>query len=384
VGLTGYVASRDEGVSAMDLSFLRPLYARSGPWASVYLDASRDTEDAANALELRWRGLRDRLADQGAAPPTLRALGEAALRHAPRPGEYGLALSAADGEVVLSQYLSAPPRRDLAAYGPLPHAMPLVAQRGEEIAWLRVLVSRTGADVDAVSAGGLPRQARITGGTEHPLRKVGPGAWSQARFQREAEVTWRRNAGDAAVATAALADAVGAEVLVVAGDRQARRMLVDQLPKRWRERTVQTDAGSRALGADPEPLTEVTIQAIAEVAAGRTSRTLDKYGAQQGRGNGLAAVVDALRRAQVETLLLVDDPSSTDQLWIGPEPTQIALDPDDLTAQSVTDVRQVRADAALLRALAGTHADLVLVGPDEAVLDGGVGVVLRYADASTD
>ncbi|MDG4766291.1 Vms1/Ankzf1 family peptidyl-tRNA hydrolase [Solwaraspora sp. WMMD406] len=367
----------------MDLSFLRPLYARPGPWASVYLDASRDTEDAAEALNLRWRSLRDRLDEQGADPDTVRAMDLALRRHVPRPGEYGLALGAAGGEVMMHDYLSAPPRRDLATVGPLPHVMPLVAQRGEEISWLRVLVSRTGADVDAVSAGALPRQLSVDGSAAYPIRKVQPGAWSQARFQRAAEVSWRRNAGDSAVATAALADEVGAEVLVVAGDPQARRLLIAQLPRRWQERTVETDAGARALGADPEPLTDVTIQAIAEVAAGRSARVLDRFGAQQGRGVGLSAVVEALRRAQVDTLLLVDDPSSTRRLWIGPEATQIALEPGELGAMSVAEAREVRADAALLRALAATDADLVLVGPDEADLDGGVGAVLRYADQST-
>ncbi|MFY1694112.1 MULTISPECIES: Vms1/Ankzf1 family peptidyl-tRNA hydrolase [unclassified Solwaraspora] len=367
----------------MDLSFLQPLYSRPGPWASVYLDASRDTEDAVEALELRWRALRQQLEQQGADQLSVAALGHAVLRHVPRAGEYGLALSATDGEVVLQNYLPAPPRHDLAVVGPLPHAMPLVAQRGEEISWLRVLVSRTGADIDAVSAGGLPRQANVTGPASHPIRKVNPGAWSQARFQRAAEVSWQRNAGHSAAATAALADQVGAEVLVVAGDPQARELLISELPRRWQSRTVQTDVGSRAVGADPEPLTEVTIQAIAEVAAAHTGQALDRYGAQRGRGDGIGAVVDALQRAQVDTLLLVDDPSSTQRLWIGPEPTHIALDPDELTAMSVAAPREVRADAALLRALAGTDADLVLVGPGEADLDGGVGAVLRYLDPAT-
>lgn len=367
----------------MDLSFLRPLYARPGPWASVYLDASRDTEDAAEALELRWRALAAQLQQQGADPATIAAVGSGVLRHVPRSGEYGLALSAAGGEVVLQDYLPAPPRRDLAAVGPLPHAMPLVAQRGEEISWIRVLVSRTGAEIDAVSAGGLPRQLGVTGSATQPIRKVKPGAWSQARFQRAAETSWHRNAGQSAAATVALAEQVGAEVLVVAGDPQARQLLIDRLPRRWQSRTVQTDVGSRAVGADPEPLTEATIQAIAEVAGAHTERALDRYGAQGGRGDGLPAVVEALRRGQVDTMLLVDDPSSTQRIWVGPEPTQIALDPTELTAMSVDEPREVRADAALLRALAATDADLVLVGAQEAELDGGVGAVLRYTDAVT-
>ena len=50
----------------MDMSKLRDVATAPGPFASVYLDASHDTEDAAKIAELRWRGLRDQLADPGA------------------------------------------------------------------------------------------------------------------------------------------------------------------------------------------------------------------------------------------------------------------------------------------------------------------------------
>lgn len=366
----------------MELSFLRPLYAQPGPWASVYLDASRDTEDAAAAVELRWRALRESLTEQGADRDTVAAVDLAVRRHEPWPGDYGVAAFASRGSLVHLEYLSAPPRRDLADYGPVPHTMPLVAQRGEQIAWVRVLADRAGADVDAVSAGGIPRQARIRGRDSFPLRKVQPGGWAQSRFQREAEMAWHRNAGDSALATADLADAVGAEVVVVAGDQRARAALAAQLPHRWQDRMVLTDAGSRATGADPDRLDEVTVEAIAEVAADHTQAVLDRYGGQEEVGGGLGATVEALRRRQADTMLIADDPSSTDQLWVGPAPTDLATDPDSLAALAVPEPVPVRADAALLRALVGSDAGLVLVGPDEAPEDG-VGVVLRYVDAST-
>ena len=367
----------------MELSFLRPLYARPGPWASVYLDASHDTADASPALDLRWRALADRLGELGAEPETVDALDRVVRRHDPRPGEYGLAAFATDGEVVLAEYLSAPPRRDLADYGPLPHTMPLVAQRGEQVAWVRVLTNRTGADLDAVSAGGVPRHAHVLGSESYPIRRVQPGAWSQARFQREAMTTWKRNAKDAVSVTAELADRVGAEVIVVAGDPHARRELAAQLPKRLQERVVLTDAGSRAAGADPERLDDVTVQVVAEAADERTKTVLDRYCQQERVGNGLAAVVAALQRSQVDTMLIVDDPSSTATLWIGPDPTAIALSPEELWAMAVTEPVQVRADAALVRALTATDAAVTLVGPDEVPLEDGIGAVLRYVDTGT-
>ncbi|WP_326558706.1 baeRF2 domain-containing protein [Micromonospora sp. NBC_01796] len=368
----------------MELSFLRPIYARPGPWASVYLDASRDSQDARPALDLRWRALRERLAQQRADPATVAALDSVVRGHDPMAGDYGIAAFATDGEVVLTEYLSAPPLKDIAANGPLAHTMPLLAQRGEQVPWVRVLADRTGASVDGVSAGGVARRAEVGGGNTFPVRRVKPGAWSQGNFQRAALTAWKRNAGDAAAATAELADAVGAEVVVVAGDTQARTMLAAQLPARWQDRIVHTDAGFRAAGSDNSALDDVTVQAIAEVATAHADAALDKFGMQEQIGNGMDAVVTALQRSQVENMLLVHDASSTDQLWIGPEPTDIATGPDQLTAMSVADPQPVRADAALVRALVATDAGLTVLGPDEAPeLPDGVGAILRYADAST-
>ena len=74
--------------------------------------------------------------------------------------------------------------------------MPLLAQRGEQVAWVRVLADRTGADAMAVSAGGVPRRAHVAGREEFPLRRVQPGGWSQSRYQRAAMEAWHHNAGD--------------------------------------------------------------------------------------------------------------------------------------------------------------------------------------------
>ncbi|MEV7352217.1 Vms1/Ankzf1 family peptidyl-tRNA hydrolase [Micromonospora chalcea] len=368
----------------MQLSFLRPLYNRPGPWCSVYMDASRDTQDARAQVDLRWRALKGDLLSQGADPVTVEAVEEVVRRHQPMPGDYGIAVFATRGRVVLTEYLSAPPLRDLASWSALPHTMPLVAQRGEQVAWVRVLADRTGADAMAVSAGGVPRRAHVTGGQSRQLRRVQPGGWSQSRYQRAAMEAWHQNAGDAAAATADLAERVGADVVVVAGDIRATGMIAAQLPERWRDVLVRTDAGARDVGADDTLMDDITAQTVAEVADRRVTAALDRFGVQEDVGAGLDAVVSALQRNQVDTMLIVDDPSADGELWVGPEPTEIATDPGQLSDMSVADPQRVRADAALLRALIGTDADLTVLAPEEAPeLTDGVGAVLRYVDAST-
>lgn len=195
---------------------------------------------------------------------------------------------------------------------------------------------------------------------------------------------WHHNAGDVTAATVELAEKVGAEVVVVAGDVRATGMIAAQMPERWQDAMVRTDAGSRAAGADQTLLDDLTVQTIAEVADQRITAALDRFGVQEDVGAGLDAVVSALQRNQVDTMLIVDDPSANGELWIGPEPTEIAVDRGQLAAMSVDDPQRVRADAALVRALVGTDAALTVLGPDEAPdLTDGVGAVLRYVDAST-
>jgi hypothetical protein len=370
----------------MDLSFLRPLFEQPGPWASVYLDATRAGENADHEVDLRWRALREDLAGQGADDATLDAVAAAVQEHPTQPGRYGLAVFATAGEVKLLEPLSAPPATDEALWAPLPHAMPLIAQRGEAVPYVRVLIDRTGADLDAISVGDAPRHREVTGGEQELLRKVNAGGWSHRRYQQGAEEYWKRNAGDVAAAVVASAESIGAEVIVVGGDVRAVEKFAGQVPRRWQDRLVQTDAGSRSAGADEAALDDVTIQAVADVAERHTREAIDRFAAQSGDGTastGLADVVTRLQRGQVDTVLLVNDPSSTDTLWIDPDdPTVVAVD-EAMLRQSGIEPQRVRADAALLRAIAGTSAQLVLVEPGEVSLEHGIGGVLRYADAAS-
>lgn len=371
----------------MKLDFLRPLFDRPGSWVSVYLDATRAGENAVHEVGLRWRGLRERLADQGADAATLNAVEAAVQDHPYQPGRYGLAIFAQAGEVAMLETLPAPPAADEAYLEPLPHIMPLIAQRAAEVPYVRVLTDRTGADLDALSAGGVPRHREVTGSATFPLRKVHVGGWSHRHYLQAVEESWKRNAGDVAAAAADLAQAVDAEVIVAGGDVRAVQTFAGRLPKRWQDRVVRTDAGSRHAGADEAALDDVTIQAVAECADRHVREVIDRYRAQQGdgtAGSGLTDVVIRLQRGQVDTVLLVDDQSSTDTAWIAPDdPTLISVDDHVLREAGVSNPQKVRADAALVRAIAATGAQLVLIGPGEAPLTHGIGAVLRYSDAST-
>ncbi|GLX00892.1 Vms1/Ankzf1 family peptidyl-tRNA hydrolase [Microtetraspora sp. NBRC 16547] len=355
----------------MRLDSVRHLYERRGPFVSVYMDTARTTEDAVNAVELRWRRIAEELTKEG-APSTLRgAAGE--LVNNPVEAAPGRAVFAEGASVALTEPLAAPPPREIARWSPLPHVVPMLAQRGEAVPHLQVLADHAGADM-IVSCGGRRRELSV-GAADWPIQKTGQGGWSQTRYDRDAEETWRRNA----VATAEMIDkeahGIGAEVIVLAGEPQTRHMIMEALSKETAARVVVAERGRRAPGAAGESFQAEVDRAIDAWVRKRRAELLGAYSAGP-YATGLADTARALRDARVRTLLLRDDPSADATMWIGPEGTQLAIDPGELSDLGVDLPMEERADAALARAAAMTDADLwfaaELDSPD------GVGAVLRY------
>jgi Bacterial archaeo-eukaryotic release factor family 2 len=369
----------------MELDFLSPLYARPGPFASVYLDTTRATEDAQERIDLRWRALRGELERAGADTATLDAVAAEVGADKGEPGRHGQAIFAAGGEVLLAEVLPHPPVRDEASWGPLPRVAPLLAERGERVPHVLVVIDRLGADVTAVGTGEAALEKQVQGDATYPIRKVHPGGWSQSRFQNAAEENWADNAGQVADEVARLAAAVGAELVLVAGDVRARALLRDKLPETLRHRFAEVESGGRAAGADEEPMRAQVRAKLREKAAEHVAEVVDEFRRELGQRDravdGLAPVVAALRRGQVSRLLVRADADMSRPLWCGPDPLQLGLDQSELAALGSDEPVQDRADAVMLRALTRAEGDLTIVPAVE--LRDGVGAVLRFADAST-
>jgi hypothetical protein len=371
----------------MELSFLRPLYERPGPYASVHADLTRSTEESPKAPELRWRALREELIAQDVAPETLRAMEEAVGLELDRRWSGGLVVFAAHGDVMLSERLAEAPRRPLARVAPLPHVLPLVASRGERIPHLVAVVDRTGADVSCVSADGRRIDFDVRGEADYPLRKVSVGDLSQARIQRAAEENWRANAKKVGHEVDRAAQRYAPEVVVIAGDVRARTAVMEELPAAVLERSAEAGETSRAAGATAAPLDAEVGRLVELKAAEHLIAAVSRFEeerANRGRAaEGLGPVVAALRRAQVDTLLLEDRPDAGARLWIGPEPAHLATSPDELRELGVAAPQSDRADAALVRALTATDGDLLVARPDGLPAASGVAAILRYVDEST-
>ena len=295
------------------------------------------------------------------------------------------------GAVTFTGALDAPPRREIARLAPLPHLMPLLAQRRPPIPHLRVSATRVGGEIVAASA--APARAGGTGsaGQQWPVHKTSVGGWSEPRFQRSVEETWDENAKTLAAEVNAVAGRIGAQHVIVSGDVRARSLLLEHLATPLRESAAVLE---EEVSADSQAMTEAADRALAEWACRHCRERFDDWQARLAHGlavQGLARTMAAFRDGQVSDLFLADDPSSTASAWIGPAGSDLAASREELLELDVPAPAADRADAALVRAIAHTDAelhflpaDLVETGNPEACggiarpLDG-VGATLRFS-----
>lgn len=310
----------------MRLDFIRPLYERPGPYASVYL--------AGPEGQAHWRELRDRLSE--ADPHTLDALEKEAIQPAA-----GRAMFAAHGEVVLAEAFAGPPA-EIAEWSPLPRITPMLMLRGENVPHLRVIVDQAGAELRAVG-GGSPRRATDSAST-WPLQKTAQGGWARVRFED--------GAYDAALVAHEVDEQVrrlGVELVVVAGEPRPRSLLCDRLGTKAADRVLMVEHGTHAdFARDAETALDGWLDR-------RRAELLERYEATAGP-RGLTQVGRALREGRAHAVLMPGE--LAEEIWIGPGSTQLSPDRSELRRWGVEHPVPERADSAVVRAAAMTDAEL--------------------------
>jgi len=361
----------------MDLSFLRALYDVPGPFASVYLDMRRTEEP--RTIEVRRHVRCKELADRGAPPETVAAVERAVQEEKERQSSGCLVVFATGGEVAYSTLLDGPPRDEAARFAPLPHVVPLLAQRGEPVSRLVAVVNRLGARVTCVAADGTRWEVEVPPEMLPVHKPKGGDMLRQPRNQRAAEDAWRVNAKRIAQVVEQTASTCAAEVIVVAGDVRARSAVLEELSEPVLARTSESGR-SGGPGLDAE-----VAGAVERKRTERVRAAVDRFEEQLTKGrravDGLGAVVGALRNAQVGSLLVEDGVNMGARVWVGPRCTDLASSAGELRDLGVPDPVEERADAALVRALAGTQGEFFLVNLDGWHAEQGLGALLRYADA---
>jgi Bacterial archaeo-eukaryotic release factor family 2 len=363
----------------METTQLRELITAPGAFASVYLDASHDTEDAEHAMQLRWQEIRAELDEQGADGPTVQELENAVLAGAKPVGRIGRALIASAGRVLLDTWLPVPPATPIVRWSSLPYLLPLAAQNVPPVPYVVVIMDRIGADLRGYAASGELATRATVDGADHPVHKVAGTGWSHLKMQHRVENTARNNAAEVADAVAHMVDELQAQLVVIAAEVQARTDLREALPKRVLEIAVDTQTGGRADGIDEAAL-EAEVRLIVEDYARAAQQTwVDKFAAELARDSGLAvqgleAVTAALREARAEALVLTDQLAADRPLWTTDGLAQVAVSAQGLVEDEAV---QQRADEALPAAASVSGASVVV--PDGRLeLADGVGALLRY------
>jgi hypothetical protein len=373
----------------MDVSFLEPVFAAPAPYVTVCADVTHTSENADTELELRVRGIAERLTGQG-APDDVVAAVRARLLEGNEGGEAGTlrgraVVVASDRSVVLDSALVDAPQREVADWSPQPNLLPVLRQIPARVPHIVVLTDRVGADITYMGVPGEVEEEKTLDGDSFQIRKVQVGGWAHHRYQHNAENKWVHNADEVASSITSMARRLSPRFVLVAGDVRARQILTDRASDVWSDLIVSMDEGGRGAGADREPVDRRMNELVAEHEARECADVLEQVRAAASHGlavTGLRPVVDTLRKNQVETLVLADEQEEDATLLVGDSPLVLGVDQHDMDALG-THGEVVPAERALLAAAVATSAGVVVVPrsamPDEAP----VAAVLRYTDAST-
>jgi hypothetical protein len=202
-------------------------------------------------------------------------------------------------------------RLDRVRLGAPATVIPLLAWLQRHPAYVAVVTDRTGADVTAVPAGAWYGSTSVVVGPDDEIERNAPGGWSQPRYQRRAEDSWRHNATAVAQAVARAVHDVDAGLVLVAGDVRAVQLLREHLAPLVRHGlTVGHLPGGRSPdGSAPERHTAIATavrdhadrQTVAMLAA------LHRYSGRRGTAvYGAHATLSALAAGRVRTLFVAD------------------------------------------------------------------------------
>ncbi|MFD1722588.1 Vms1/Ankzf1 family peptidyl-tRNA hydrolase [Amnibacterium endophyticum] len=343
---------------------------RQGGWSTLYLDLSGDRENPEGLAESRRRSALDRLRAAGADEATLRALDGALGEPTGLPSPFTRYLIAREGAVVVDEPIPGPAAGpETLDVGELPSVAPLIRAGVDEFAYLVVQVTRDGGDIAVHRTGAFfpELETTLTGRTD-TLHKAASGGWSQQNHHEHVEELWKQTQGELSAEVDRLVQEVRPRLVVVAGDVRARGLLLDALGERSRALAVELKKDTRSDGADAAVLSAFVAEQVAAVEQRDRHDAVDLLRTRLGRERpaatrGLAAVVEALRQAQADTVF-VDVGALADErlLALGDVPW-LAAEPGDAGTAPV--IGEVGALDAVVRAALLTDARILLAPAGE-------------------
>jgi hypothetical protein len=352
---------------------VRPL----GPAASVYIGgpAPGVNVDGAEDLDLRWRAIAADLHAQGADAPTVDVVRDNVVGMLEHPRE--AVVFAAAGQVLLAMDLPGAVERDRAVFAAPPVVAPAVGWLQRRPAFVEVVTDRTGAQVTAVAPGGVTVDVDTVVGPDDEIERNAPGGWSQPRFQRRAEDSWRHNAAAVADAAATALRRVDADLLLVAGDVRAVQLLRERLPRGLlRQVSIVDLPGGRSPDGSAAARRHAAEDAVAAHSAARIVGLLARLDAAPlgVAVRGASETLHALAFGRVHTLLVADDPDDRRAAWFGPD---LLCVEEPVPADPVAGLRRGRLVDVAIRAALLTDAEVCVLG-DRASIPEGLAAICRF------
>ncbi|WP_277212543.1 baeRF2 domain-containing protein [Isoptericola croceus] len=398
----------------MTIEWLKPLVGHPGPFATVYLDATRAAEAGDRDVANRWRSVRRMLAKQGAPDGVLRDLDEAVDRPTRVPGPHGRVLIADAEGVLVDRVLREPPAVMAGVWHQVPSLLQAARSADQSVDALFVAVDRQGADFSAVDGEGhLVGESETFEGSHDEVSKTSSTSTKRATIESRAEDSWRRNAEAVAAEIGRRVAAAQPEIVLITGDVRAVNLVRGALGQEASRLTVEVPGGGRqGTGVHPDAFATAAADALDAFRERRQERSLaelrEGLGREAGAVTSVDDVVEMLSRGQVKRLVLSEDladdaaralRSWSDgdaggpwfggllngrHLWIGPEPLHIGVAKAQLEGLGVSEgLEELPAASALLRAAVAQDAGLTFAPAGSVELMDGVGATLRWHDDGT-
>lgn len=301
----------------MDLSRLRNVYAHEGPFVTVYLEGRGPSEDAREQMRLRWKALSDHLSSERADADAVTAVESALVTD--KAGEEmadGRVLVAdASGVVLDEQWDAALGTGDFAHWTRLPELGAFVRERARSVRMLVAITDQESARVrqEVIAQEHSPRalnDEEVEGSANSGVHKPRGGWLSHNQIQRRADHAVERNVEDIVAHLRTVSAHFRPDVLVLAGETQARTAVRDELPEALHKIVVDAERG----GTRDETSEQALADELREIAGNHSARTAESRAEQLDSGlahgravQGDEAVMAAAEQGAVDTLLFEHD-----------------------------------------------------------------------------
>lgn len=358
----------------METTALASLFQVDGPFATVLVDVSHDSENGEHEHGLRVRAACDRLVDQGAPSDVVDEVARALMETTTLPAPVARFVVATGSGVQHDEVVGTRVDQPVASWSALPDLMPWITHADGSVTFVLALVDHAGGDVSLHSSD-VPTalsedSIRAEGARADDIHQVTVGGWAQKHYELRAQNAWRDSAEDVVEAISAhVRD--GHRLVLLAGDPTSVGLVRDRVPAEVE--LVELSSGTRAEDGGDEALQQAIHEALTDHVVRRRLERVHELRERLGRGEAVATgvrdVAEAFVRGQVDTLLL--DPATAAETQL--DPTEV----EGLSLGTATVVGPTPADRVLVTAAVLTSAD-VTVAPQVALGGAPVAALLRW------